>query len=272
MILFRSIRSGSSGNLLLLEQRDARGRRRLLIDCGLRSQRACLEVLEAEVGLDAPPDALVVTHAHGDHVNYASLRTLTRLRVPILVHRRTRGEILRRHLNPYALPRSVSPDDIPLRTFGAEPFAVAGFTFTPLPLAHAPGTTTHGFLIESGRTRLVVASDFNDPEALLPHLYDADFVYIECNYDPELLRLHFNPASLYHLPNHAAGLLLAHALAESRRAPRAIVLGHLSEERNRPDIARRTVAGILREGGVLDGATLATAPRHEASPVWVIRE
>jgi phosphoribosyl 1,2-cyclic phosphodiesterase len=272
MILFRSIRSGSSGNLLLLEHRTSRDRTRVLIDCGIHSQRACLAILEAEVGLGEPLDALVVTHAHSDHVNYSALRVLTRLRVRVLAHRRTRAEILQRHLHPLSLPRSVSPQEIPLDTFGDEPFTVGAFTFTPIALPHAPGTTTHGFLVTQGPTRLLIASDFHDPEALIPHVYDTDFIYIESNHDPELLRLHFNPASLFHLPNPAAGLLLAHALGENRRVPRAIVLGHLSEERNRPHIAEQTVRAILRPGGALERVALLTAPRHAAMEPVLVRE
>ncbi len=272
MILFRSIRSGSSGNLLLLEHRSGRQRTRLLIDCGLSSQRACQRILEEEVGLAAPPDAVVVTHAHSDHINYSTLRVLTQLRIPVLAHRQTRREILQRHLNPYTLPASVSPDDIPLRVFGHEPFTIGAFTLTAIALPHAPGVTTHGYLITQGRTRLLVATDFHDPEALAPHAYDCDFIYVESNHDPELLRLHFNPASLFHLPNHAAGLLLAHAFGESRRLPRTVVLGHLSEERNRPGIAQATVADLLRSSGALDAVTLMTAPRHAPSETVVVRE
>lgn len=272
MILFRSLRSGSSGNLLLLEHRGPRERTRLLIDCGLGSQRGCQEILEAEVGLSRPLSALVVTHAHSDHINYSALRVLARLRVPVLAHRQTRREILQRHLHPQRLPRSVSPEDIPLYAFDGEPFQVGGFTLEPFALPHAPGTTTHGFVVTQGQTRILIASDFHDPEALIPHIYDCDLIYIEANHDPELLRLHFNPASLFHLPNPTAGLLLAHALADSRRLPRVIVLGHLSAERNRPEIARRTVSAALQPSGVLSRVTLATAPRHEASEAWVVRE
>jgi phosphoribosyl 1,2-cyclic phosphodiesterase len=272
MILFRSIRSGSSGNLLLLEHRSGRQRTRLLIDCGLASQRACHRILEEEVGLSARPDAVVVTHAHGDHINYSALRVLSQLQIPVLAHRLTRREILQRHLNPYTLPASVTPDEIPLRVFGHEPFEVGAFTLTPIALPHAPGVTTHGYLITQGHTRLLVASDFHDPEALAPHAIDCDFIYVESNHDAELLRLNFNPASLFHLPNHAAGLMLAHAFGESRRLPRTVVLGHLSEERNRPGIAQATVAELLRSSGAPGAVTLMTAPRHAPSETIVVRE
>jgi phosphoribosyl 1,2-cyclic phosphodiesterase len=272
MILFRSIRSGSSGNLLLLEHRAGRQQTRLLIDCGLGSQRACRAVLEDEVGLTAGITAAVVTHAHSDHINYASLRALAQLGVPVIAHRQTCKEIHQRHLNPYTLPASISPDDVPLRAFGNEPFTIGTFRLSPIRVPHAPGVTTHAFLIEQGRTRLLVATDFSDPESIVPHIYDCDFIYVESNHDPELLRLHFNPASLYHLPNPIAGLLLAHAFGESRHLPRMVVLGHLSEERNRPELAHHTVADVLRPSGVLSEVGLITAPRYEPTELLVVRE
>ncbi|MFH1145109.1 MAG: MBL fold metallo-hydrolase [Candidatus Eisenbacteria bacterium] len=269
MISFRSLRSGSSGNLLLLENRTSRRRTRVLIDCGLRSQRECCRILEEEVGLSEPLDGLVVTHAHGDHINYAALRVLSRLRVPIHAHHRTAREISARSLSPYRLPASVDPRDIHLLRFGDEPFEIGSFTFTPLPVPHAPGVTTHAFLISHAHWRILVASDFNNPEAVVPHIYDCDFIYVESNHDLELLRRHFNPASLFHLSNPAAGQLLHHALDHSRRMPRAIMLAHLSADRNHPEIALATVKEALGSHGA--HVPLITAPRYGASePVIVV--
>ena len=114
---------------------------------------------------------------------------------------------------------------------------------------------------------MLIASDFHDPDAVVPHIYDCDLIYLEANYDLDLLRRHFNPASLYHLPNPAAGLLLQHAIREGTRPPEAIVLGHLSEERNRPELALETVREILRDCG---SPRLVAAPRYEAAEAVVI--
>ena len=270
MLSFRSLRSGSSGNLLLLESRTPRRRTRVLIDCGLRSQRECCRILEDEVGLDDPLDALVVTHAHGDHVNYAALRVLSRMRVPIHAHRHTARQIAARSLNPYRLPASVDPRDIRFERFGDEPFEIGGLVFEPLPVPHAPGVTTHAFLVHDGSHKLLIASDFNDPDAVVPHVYDCDFIYLESNHDLELLRRHFNPASLFHLSNPAAGLLLHHALECSRRSPRAVMLAHLSEDRNHPEIALATVREAL--GRHAAHLPLLTAPRYAASHPVVVAD
>lgn len=272
MLTFRSLRSGSSGNLLLLESVRGRAATRLLIDCGIAAQRTCLGILEAEAGLGRPIDGVLVTHAHTDHLSYAGVRVMARLKVPIYVHTRTRRELAHRCLSPYRLPNGLAAGDFHFRLFGDEPFAIGPFAVAPLPVPHAPGVTTHAFRIRHGATRLLVASDFNDPEAVVPHIYDSDFIYLESNHDPELLRLHFNPASLYHLSNPTAGLLLRHAWDASRRTPATVVLGHLSEERNRPELALTTVRHALADDGERAMPTLIAAPRYAASEVVVIED
>jgi phosphoribosyl 1,2-cyclic phosphodiesterase len=272
MLRFRSLRSGSSGNLLLLESLRGRAATRLLIDCGISSQRECLRLLEEEAGLGRPVDGLLVTHAHTDHLSYSGLRVMGRLRVPIYLHAQTRREVGHRLLSPYRLPAGVRAADFEFRVFEDEPFSIGPFAVAPLRVPHAPGVTTHAYRIRHGRTRLLIASDFNDPEAVVPHIYDCDFVYLESNHDLELLRLHFNPASLYHLSNPAAGLLLRHAWDASRRPPAQVVLGHLSHERNRPELALATVREALKDGGHARPVELIAAPRHAASGAVVIEE
>ncbi len=280
MIRFRSLRSGSSGNLLLLEYKapathTSPGRRngtstRLLIDCGIRSQRDTLRILESEVGLADPPAGVLVTHAHSDHINYASLRVLDRLRIPVYAHEQTVREIRHRYLHPSRVPASADFSGLELRGFGGRPeerFEIGPLSVLPIRVPHAPGVTTHAFAIEvaATRQRVLIASDFHDPEAVVPHIYDTDLVYLESNHDLDLLRRYWNPSSLYHLPNPAAGLLLSHTLERSRRPPEAIVLAHLSEERNRPELALETVRRALDGAGLAADVQLTVAGRHAAS-------
>ena len=214
-----------------------------------------------------------MTHAHGDHLSYAGLRVMTRLKVPIYAHTRTRRELGQRVLAAHRLPASLAPGDLPSPTLRVTSRSRIGpFTVEPLRVPHAPGVTTHAFRIRHGATRLLIATDFHDPEAVIPHIYDCDFIYLESNHDPELLRLHFNPASLYHLSNPTAGLLLRHAWDASRRRPATVVLGHLSQERNRPEIALATVSDLLRSSGAPGAVTIVTAPRHAPSEIVVVRE
>lgn len=264
MIRFRTLRSGSSGNLLLFETEHAAARRRYLIDCGISSQRALRRILEEEVGLSAGLDGVLVTHAHADHINYASLRVLAELAVPIYLHHRTLHELRGRYLNPYRLPARVDLTNLELRAFTDTPFRLDGLTVEPIPVPHAPGVTTHAFVLQTEDAKALVASDLSDPEAIVQHITDCDLIYLESNHDLDLLRERFNPASLYHLPNPAAGLLLRFALTQGGGRPKAIVLGHLSEERNTPALALDTVRNILAQASDDALPSLVTAPRYEA--------
>ena len=87
---------------------------------------------------------------------------------------------------------------------------------------------------------------------------------MESNHDPQLLRTHPNPRSHYHLSNEKCGRLLSRALAGSKHPPCAVMLGHLSEIRNRPNLARDKVLEILNGSASRDLA-LHVAPRYEPS-------
>ena len=109
-----------------------------------------------------------------------------------------------------------------------------------------------------------MATDFCEWATLRPWFEDADFVYVEANHDPELLERNWNPNSLYHLSNGQCGDLLREALDHSHAPPAAVMLGHLSEDRNRPELAEATVAAILEEAGH-GSVELYVAPRFQPS-------
>ncbi len=87
---------------------------------------------------------------------------------------------------------------------------------------------------------------------------------MESNHDPQLLRDYPNPRSHYHLSNEKCGRLLSCALARSKHPPCAVMLGHLSEIRNRPNLARQKVLEVL-DGTPNRDLVLHVAPRYEPS-------
>ena len=111
-----------------------------------------------------------------------------------------------------------------------------------------------------------MATDFREWSDIPGWFENADFIYVEANHDPELLRAHPNPRSHFHLSNEKCGRLLSRALSESKNVPCAVMLGHLSEVRNRPKLARETVLEML-DGGPYQDIALHIAPRYEPSPL-----
>ena len=115
--------------------------------------------------------------------------------------------------------------------------------------------------------KAVIAADFNDWENLLEHFIDADFIFVESNYDLELLRLNYNPNSRFHMPNPETGRLLCRMRNDSMKPPQAVMLGHLSLIRNEPQIALKEIEHRFRDKGIEMDFELLAAPGLTASEV-----
>lgn len=245
----RPLRSGSSGNLTLVEH----GRTRLLIDAGLPSRRGLTRALSDAGSAWSEIDALIVSHLHGDHIHPAAADCCARHEVPIYLHERNLRPFSRRVLSRVPLPASLRPFD------GTE-FSVGGVRVRPFPVPHDAEGVTCGFVLTvEGRDReirVTLATDLGTGgNGLFEEFVDSDLVLIESNYDPEMLSASRRrdrarvDSDVGHLSNEQAGRFLAQVMLESRRPPRAIVLCHLSADHNRPERAVGTVREILARYG-----------------------
>ena len=261
---FRSFRSSSAGNCLALWTADSS----ILIDCGVKTQRDCRSLLREHRAGHGPVDGVLVTHSHGDHVSRAALRVLQQEEIPIHGHSHVAVQLRERHGE--GTGRAPMPA---IRVFPAESFTVGDFRISTIPLPHAPNVPTFGFVIRAGhgstRRKIVICTDFNDFSGVVPHLAGADFVFVEANHDLDLLRRHPNPNSRYHLNNVKTAWLLAHAVREGR-APRHVVLGHLSDERNREELATGAVTRVFAGQRLDVPFALDAAPKYEPSRVFEI--
>jgi phosphoribosyl 1,2-cyclic phosphodiesterase len=254
-LTFQSLCSGSSGNSLLLKSNGST----LLIDAGFPSMRACRKALG---GILSQLDGAVISHLHTDHIQYSSLRVLEESRIPIYVCEREVPHLAARHFHRFPFL------DLKIRPFVGRPFQVGDFSIHPFRVPHDGVRRTFGFEVTAGpngrRRKVVVATDFWHWQGVSGWFEDADFIYVEANHDRELLRANPNPRSHFHLSNENCGRLLHHALGKSRNLPQAVMLGHLSEIRNRLTLARDTVLEIL-DGSPYRNLPLHIAPRYEPS-------
>ena len=130
----RPLRSGSSGNLTLVEHAGTI----LLLDAGLPSQRSlALALSEGGVSWD-DVDAVLVSHLHGDHIHHAAAACCARHGVPIFLHSRNVRAFSRRVL-------SRTPARAPVREFDGEPFSVGSIGIRPFPVPHDAEGVTCGF-------------------------------------------------------------------------------------------------------------------------------
>ena len=227
---YAALASGSKGNCHALSD----GARTLLIDAGISLSRVRAR-LEA-CGLDATTvKAVALTHEHSDH----------RSAVGVLV-RNTDWAFLATRETKLAVEAAVDeeiPDDrwIELRAGHAQDWE--GWRVLPFSLPH-DAVDPVAFRVEAGGFAAAVVTDLGHGTGLVAdHCADLDLLVVEANHDVEMLRNGAYPDALKarilsrvgHLSNAAMADLLAKALAPRLRA---VVLAHLSEQNNHPDLAR----------------------------------
>lgn len=224
--------SGSGGNALLVDS----GGARVLVDAGIPA--ATLAKRMARAGCRAGPQAILVTHAHGDHHRFAVDAAL-RFHAPVWVSDATRP----------MLALSGAPS---VRVFGTrEPFRIGDLTVRPLPVPHDAAQVALRFEADGGGS-VALATDLGEvSDALVRHLRGADAVLLESNHDPDMLwkgpysnSLKRRIASARgHLSNEAS----ASALARLDARTRTVVLMHLSETNNTPALALDRAAEALAD-------------------------
>jgi len=260
-VFFRSLCSSSSGNCLKLWTEETT----ILIDCGIKAQYRCHDLLDKHVGDPGKLDAVLVTHSHGDHIGYPALRALADRGVCLRAHARVFLQLEERHKL-----RSLYKDRY-LKPFDDATFDIGEFRIQPIPLPHSPGIPNFGFVIWHGtgsdQRKIVICTDFNDPRAILPHSLDTDFLFMEANHDLELLRLNPNPSSAYHMSNPSTAGLLYDAVSASERPPQAVMLGHLSDQRNDKTLAGAAITEVFRRNRRDMDFALHTAPLYGPSRI-----
>ena len=224
--------TSSSGNCTFV----GTGSTRILIDAGLSAKETALR-LEAIGERIEDINAILVTHEHSDHVCGLPV-LLKRLGVPVFVSELTARQI------DWSEAESKKRGAAQVRTFAAgSAFAVGDFHVQSFSIPH-DAVDPCGFTVAGASMKIGLAMDLGYvPENVRYHLDGCELVVLESNHDLEMLKVGPYPWSLKqrvmgrrgHLSNDAA----ADYLLESFDARvGTLVLGHLSEQNNHPEIAR----------------------------------
>ncbi len=252
-LYFQSLRSSSSGNCLLVRTEKTT----ILLDCGLGSIRQTREVLRRNVKTII--DAILISHLHSDHISYYPLRFIADEGITLKVHRDCVEDLKLRHLRDGQL------NHLKIEYYETEKFRIGDLTIEPFEIPHHPCFLTCGFAFYHDGKKLVVATDFWNYHKLYDYFIDADFIFVESNHDLQLLKRFPNPNSHYHLSNPKTASFLCDVIEKSRKRPAAVMLGHLSKERNTPQIAIKEINSVLRKNGINDTLKVLTAPPYETS-------
>ena len=228
--------SGSRGNAILVESGDTR----LLVDAGFSGRD--LERRLAAIEVDpASLTALLVTHDHTDHTRGMGVAA-RRWNLPLYLTPMTRSAC-----------RDLLDGTEQVRTYtSARPVAIGDLLVTPFLTVHDAIDPVAVTVTEAATgDKLGIATDLGRSTAGVRHaLKHCHVLMLESNHDELLLRECPYPWSVKariggshgHLSNRAAAELVGELYHEELCA---VVLAHLSEAANDPDIAYDTVGPAL---------------------------
>ena len=210
-LYFKTLRSSSSGNCLRLWTEQTN----VIIDCGLNSQKLCRALLSQHAGEMGSISAVLVSHLHQDHINYSALRVLEEHGITVRIHEELVDKFQEKFINNNRF------DNLSLKPFSSAAFNLGEFSIKPVKIPHSPQHENFGFVIHyqhcARRLKIVIMTDFNNGDGLAGHFADADFIYVEANHNPGLLKKYPNPNSHYHMKNETVADLLC-SCAQTQQA------------------------------------------------------
>ncbi len=233
--------SGSRGNCALV----ASSATRILVDAGL-SGRETSKRLRALGECAEEISAILITHEHSDHV--AGLQRLaTKLNVPVFLTAPTRQAWSRAVRDQQGavpeLPKS--------EHFSAgRGFRVGDIEVMPFTIPHDAADPV-GFTFRAEGVKVGFATDLGYmPASVRDHLRGCSLLVMESNHDVEMLRSGPYPWSVKQRVMSRVGHLSNDALAEFFSSDydggaEYVVLAHLSEQNNHPEIARAAAEQAL---------------------------
>src|SRR5262245_28939383 len=248
--------SGSRGNATFIKT----DRVRLLIDAGL-SRKEIAKRLEA-IGEDPDGvDAVLITHEHTDHSG--GLKTqLKELPVEAFL---TSGTIRAIQADQYELNGSKITPVLP-----GVAFTVGNTEVFPFSVPH-DALEPVAFSITCDGMKITQLTDVGHlPDRVAERLLGSHVLILESNHDLEMLRVGPYPWNLKQRLIGRQGHLSNAAVARFIRdqfdgTAKHVVLAHLSERNNHPEIARQEAARALRYRG-LSTAQLGVTSQDEPTP------
>lgn len=246
-----TLASGSSGNSLIIQTESTK----ILVDAGisLRKIISRLKRLNLEI---SDIDAVIVTHEHTDHAV-----SVPNTDLPTFVSSET--------LNLW----KDKVKNLEVFETGSS-FYINGMFITPFSVPH-DALDPVGFTLEEDNKKFGIVTDIGSVTALvIERLRGSNILVIEFNHDDKILQDGPYPwelkqrikSRLGHLSNSQAAKLLFSLLHSDLYH---VVLAHLSETNNKPDLALRSAKSVIKKKGALE-TKLTVAPRDVLGEVLSI--
>jgi phosphoribosyl 1,2-cyclic phosphodiesterase len=260
MVRFCVLASGSSGNSAFL----ATSKTRILIDAGLSVRELTRRM--AEIG-EKPEDldAVIVTHEHSDQVSglarlvraYAKKNEKTKKALPVFVSRLTSSAIDWADVPAPPVEQFQAGSGWTIGNIVVQSFTIPHDAVDPV-----------GFCLYAEGVKIGIATDLGYmPESIKVHLRRVQLLLLESNHDLEMLKVGPYPWSVKqrvmgrngHLSNmHTCDYLEG----DLDSGVQTLILGHLSEHNNHPEIVRMGAAQSLQARGLEPRLVIAEQKRQ----------
>jgi len=236
MFNFCSLYSGSTGNCLFIESDKAK----ILIDVGVSAKKIIDALTSINISIHEI-DAILITHEHIDHTK--ALHTIAnKYNIPVFANIETWN----------SLPEQNSKIETSLKKYFTvfEKFCIKDLEILPFSIPHDAANPC-GFNIYNFERKISIATDLGHMNKnILSHLENSNFIMLESNYDPSILKYSSYPYLLKkriggpngHLSNDMAGKTISELIPKGLKT---VMLGHLSKENNFPELAYETVLNEL---------------------------
>jgi len=274
MVRMTVLASGSRGNTAVLSSSSAS----ILIDAGI----SCRETLRRMLRAGEDPSqlsAIVITHEHSDHVTGLGVLA-RRLKIPVYITGDTHQEWQRWVRGPATKQSELYEDNDKAHLDRCEHFH-AGERFTIGDIEILPFTIPHdaadpvGFVFRTEGLKIAMATELGYmPGNVKIHLRGCDALILESNHDLEMLRGGSYPWSVKQRVMSRVGHLSNDSLAEFFSTDydggaAYVVLAHLSESNNHPELARQSAERAL--GGRLNLIQNRLVLASQTEPMEAIR-
>lgn len=254
MTTFVSLISGSSGNATFISD----GKTNLLIDCGMSGKK----LKEALNAIDVMPesiDALLLTHEHIDHTKGAGVIS-RRYSIPVYATQGTHSAMDAGKIADENIKLISEDTDFEIGSIGIKAFAIPHDAKQPVGYCFSINGEKYSLATDIGKMNMNIINCIIGSKKIL----------LESNHDIEMLKCGSYPFPLKqrilgdfgHLSNELAAKTALHLV---QNGTEHIMLGHLSKENNRPEIAMLETYNLLTQAGVKIGGdiTLQVADRYK---------
>lgn len=254
-----SLASSSKGNCTYIETPSSK----ILIDIGIRLP--ALELALGKLGVDPSEiDAVVISHEHDDHIKGVPC-FVKKYKLPIYAYAKT-VEFLNAKLKL---------DEQFIRTF-TQDLEIGDMHILPVEVPH-DSHSCYGFVVNCDKSTMAIVTDCGAMnERIIQALSGVPLVYLESNYDEELLMQCKYPYSIKmriksnhgHLSNIDCAKTIERLVMTGTRQ---IVLSHISENSNSPLIAYSTSKSYLMSRGIVEGVHVKIDVAKTVGPSTVFK-